>query len=254
MNFIKKRNLPELLAPAGSFEHLKAAVAAGADAIYMGGEKFGARAYAHNFSREDMIEALQFAHFHERKLYLTVNTLMKEKELFEELGDFLFPYYENGLDGVIVQDIGAVRFIRENFPDLEIHGSTQLTVTDFRGAVAAKRMGMTRVVPAREISLEEIAAIRQNTSLEIECFVHGALCYCYSGQCLLSSMIGGRSGNRGQCAQPCRLPYTIEGEKKYYLSPKDICTLDLIPELAEAGIDSFKIEGRMKKLKNLWVS
>ena len=140
MNFIKKRNLPELLAPAGSFEHLKAAVAAGADAIYMGGEKFGARAYAHNFSREDMIEALQFAHFHERKLYLTVNTLMKEKELFDELGDFLFPYYENGLDGVIVQDIGAVRFIRENFPDLEIHGSTQLTVTDFRGAVAAKRM------------------------------------------------------------------------------------------------------------------
>ena len=161
MNFIKKRNLPELLAPAGSFEHLKAAVAAGADAIYMGGEKFGARAYAHNFSREDMIEALQFAHFHERKLYLTVNTLMKEKELFEELGDFLFPYYENGLDGVIVQDIGAVRFIRENFPDLEIHGSTQLTVTDFRGAVAAKRMGMTRVVPARELSLAEIKRLKK---------------------------------------------------------------------------------------------
>ena len=178
MNFIKKRNLPELLAPAGSFEHLKAAVAAGADAIYMGGEKFGARAYAHNFSREDMIEALQFAHFHERKLYLTVNTLMKEKELFEELGDFLFPYYENGLDGVIVQDIGAVRFIRENFPDLEIHGSTQLTVTDFRGAVAAKRMGMTRVVPARELSLAEIKRIKKETGLEVEVFFHGALCYC----------------------------------------------------------------------------
>ena len=142
MNFIKKRKLPELLAPAGSFEHLKAAVAAGADAIYMGGEKFGARAYAHNFSREDMIEALQFAHFHERKLYLTVNTLMKEKELFEELGDFLFPYYENGLDGVIVQDIGAVRFIRENFPDLEIHGSTQLTAVSYTHLTLPTKLGV----------------------------------------------------------------------------------------------------------------
>ena len=259
MNFIKKRNLPELLAPAGSFEHLKAAVAAGADAIYMGGEKFGARAYAHNFSREDMIEALQFAHFHERKLYLTVNTLMKEKELFEELGDFLFPYYENGLDGVIVQDIGAVRFIRENFPDLEIHGSTQLTVTDFRGAVAAKRMGMTRVVPARELSLAEIKRIKKETGLEVEVFVHGALCYCYSGQCLLSSMYGGRSGNRGRCAQPCRLPYTLMNADgmilnpskytKYLLSPKDLCSLSMLPSLMEIPVDSLKIEGRMKNVE-----
>ena len=259
MNFIKKRNLPELLAPAGSFEHLKAAVAAGADAIYMGGEKFGARAYAHNFSREDMIEALQFAHFHERKLYLTVNTLMKEKELFEELGDFLFPYYENGLDGVIVQDIGAVRFIRENFPDLEIHGSTQLTVTDFRGAVAAKRMGMTRVVPARELSLAEIKRIKKETGLEVEVFVHGALCYCYSGQCLLSSMYGGRSGNRGRCAQPCRLQYTLMNADgmilnpskytKYLLSPKDLCSLSMLPSLMEIPVDSLKIEGRMKNVE-----
>lgn len=259
MNFIKKRNLPELLAPAGSFEHLKAAVAAGADAIYMGGEKFGARAYAHNFSREDMIEALQFAHFHERKLYLTVNTLMKEKELFEQLGDFLFPYYENGLDGVIVQDIGAVRFIRENFPGLEIHGSTQMTVTDFRGAVAAKRMGMTRVVPARELSLAEIKRIKEETGLEVEVFVHGALCYCYSGQCLLSSIYGGRSGNRGRCAQPCRLPYTLLNEDgtilnpskyaKYLLSPKDLCSLSMLPSLMEIPVDSLKIEGRMKNVE-----
>lgn len=259
MSFIKKRNLPELLAPAGSFEHLKAAVAAGADAIYIGGEKFGARAYAHNFSKEDMIDALQFAHFHERKLYLTVNTLMKESELFGQLGDFLLPYYENGLDGVIVQDLGAVRFIRENFPGLEIHGSTQMTITDFHGAVAAKRMGMTRVVPARELSLSEIKKIKEETGLEVEVFVHGALCYCYSGQCLLSSMYGGRSGNRGRCAQPCRLPYTLLDEtgstlnpskyEKYLLSPRDLCSLSTLPSLMEVPVDSLKIEGRMKNVE-----
>lgn len=259
MNFIKKRNLPELLAPAGSFEHLKAAVAAGADAIYMGGERFGARAYAHNFSREDMIEALQYAHFHERKLYMTVNTLMKERELLEQLGDFLFPYYEHGLDGVIVQDPGVVRFIRENFPDLEIHGSTQMTITDFHGAIAAKRMGMTRVVPARELSLSEVKRIKEATGLEVEVFVHGALCYCYSGQCLLSSMYGGRSGNRGRCAQPCRLPYTLfdadktilnpSKDAKYLLSPKDLCSLSTLPSLMEVPVDSLKIEGRMKNVE-----
>lgn len=259
MNFIKGINLPELLAPAGSLEHLKAAVNAGADAVYMGGEKFGARAYAHNFSREDMIEALQFAHFHERKLYLTVNTLMKEKELFEELGDFLLPYYENGLDGVIVQDFGAVRFIRENFPGMEIHGSTQMTITDVHGAVAAKKMGMTRVVPARELSLREIKQIKEETGLDIEVFVHGALCYCYSGQCLLSSLYGGRSGNRGRCAQPCRMPYTLEDmngnsshisqKGKYLLSPKDLCSLSVLPQLMEIPVDSLKIEGRMKNVE-----
>ena len=259
MNFIKGIKVPELLAPAGSLEHLKAAVNAGADAVYMGGEKFGARAYAHNFSREDLIEALQFAHFHDRKLYLTVNTLMKERELFEELGDFLFPYYENGLDGVIVQDIGAVRFIRENFPGMEIHGSTQMTITDMHGAIAAKRMGMTRVVPARELSLQEIKQIKDKTGLDIEVFIHGALCYCYSGQCLLSSLYGGRSGNRGRCAQPCRLPYTLENIKginanisqkgKYLLSPKDLCSLSMLPQLMELPVDSLKIEGRMKNVE-----
>ena len=259
MSFVKRGNLPELLAPAGSLEHLKAAVAAAADAIYMGGEKFGARAYAQNFSREDMIEALQIAHFHERKLYLTVNTLMKEEELFEELGEFLFPYYENGLDGVIVQDMGAARFIREHFPEIEIHGSTQMTVTDIHGAVAAKRMGMTRVVPARELSLEEIKEIKEKTGLDIEVFVHGALCYCYSGQCLLSSVYGDRSGNRGRCAQPCRLPYKVKDHNgnnlhtskqgNYLLSPKDLCSLSLLPSLMELPVDSLKIEGRMKNVE-----
>ena len=259
MSFVKRGNLPELLAPAGSLEHLKAAVSAGADAIYMGGEKFGARAYAQNFSREDMIEALQIAHFHERKFYLTVNTLMKEEELFEELGEFLFPYYENGLDGVIVQDMGAARFIREHFPEIEIHGSTQMTVTDIHGAVAAKRMGMTRVVPARELSLEEIKEIKEKTGLDIEVFVHGALCYCYSGQCLLSSVYGDRSGNRGRCAQPCRLPFKVKDhygnnlhtskQGNYLLSPKDLCSLSLLPSLMELPVDSLKIEGRMKNVE-----
>ena len=259
MSIVKRRMMPELLAPAGSLEHLKAAVNAGADAVYMGGEKFGARAYAHNFSKDDMIEALQFAHFHGRKLYLTVNTLMKEHELFEELGDFLFPYYEHGLDGVIVQDLGAVNFIRENFSDIEIHGSTQMTITDFHGAVAAKRMGLTRVVPARELSLTEIKKIREETGLEVEVFVHGALCYCYSGQCLLSSLYGGRSGNRGRCAQPCRLSYQLEDREgnrlyhqergKYLLSPKDLCSLPVLPTLMELPVDSLKIEGRMKNVE-----
>lgn len=259
MSSVKRMNLPELLAPAGSLEHLKAAVTAGADAVYMGGEKFGARAYAQNFSRGEMIEALQFAHFHERKLYLTVNTLMKEEELFNELGEFLFPYYENGLDGVIVQDLGAVRYIREHFPKMEIHGSTQMTVTDAYGAMAAKRMGMTRVVPARELSLEEIKSIKEKTGLEVEVFVHGALCYCYSGQCLLSSVYGERSGNRGRCAQPCRLPYTLKdsngkslyssGKGKYLLSPKDLCSISMLPFLAKLPVDSLKIEGRMKNVE-----
>lgn len=259
MSFVKERRIPELLAPAGSLEHLKAAVRAGADAVYMGGEKFSARAYAQNFSSIDMIEALEFAHFHERKLYLTVNTLMKERELADELGDFLLPYYENGLDGVIVQDLGAVRFIRENFPDMEIHGSTQMTVTDYHGAVAAKRMGMTRVVPARELSLSEIKRIKEKTGLEVEVFIHGALCYCYSGQCLFSSMYGGRSGNRGRCAQPCRLPYRLEDSKgtvlnnpktdKYLLSPRDLCSMSTLPMLMELPVDSLKIEGRMKNVE-----
>ena len=178
---------------------------------------------------------------------MTVNTLLKEQEL-GELVDYLRPYYEQGLDAVIVQDIGAMRLIREAFPDLPLHVSTQATVTQTLSAQLFQRMGAERIVPARELSLEEIKNMKNATGLEIECFVHGALCYCYSGQCLMSSMIGGRSGNRGECAQPCRLPYRVENRKSADLmSLKDLCTIDMIPELVEAGIDSFKIEGRMKQ-------
>ena len=237
----------EILAPAGSMECLQAAVAAGADAVYLGGTKFGARAYAQNLSEEDLVQAIEYVHIHGRKIYMTVNTLIKDREM-EELYDYLLPYYKAGLDGVIVQDIGAVRFIGEHFPGMPVHASTQMTITNTLGAEFLKRYGITRVVPARELSLKEIRDMKDETGLEMECFVHGALCYCYSGQCLLSSMIGGRSGNRGQCAQPCRLPYQMEGKKPADLmSLKDLCTIDILPELIDAGIDSFKIEGRMKQ-------
>ena len=236
----------EILSPAGSYAAFEAALKAGADAVYIGGARFGARAYAENFAEEELIQAIREAHFYDRKLYLTVNTLLKEEEI-DGLYDYLAPCYENGLDAVIVQDMGVAGYIRRYFPGLDIHASTQMTITGALGAKFVESRGITRVVPARELSLEEIRQIRRETDLEIECFVHGALCYCYSGQCLLSSMIGGRSGNRGQCAQPCRLPYMFDEKKKYYLSPKDICTLEIIPDLIEAGIDSFKIEGRMKK-------
>lgn len=236
----------EILAPAGSYESFHAALCAGADAVYAGGNRFGARAYADNFTQEELIRAIDEAHLHGRKLYLTVNTLLKDCEM-DELYDYLAPLYSAGLDAVIVQDAGVLSFVRENFPEMDIHASTQMTITGALGAKFIEEQGAKRVVPARELSLGEIRAIREQTGLEIECFVHGALCYCYSGQCLLSSLIGGRSGNRGQCAQPCRLPYTVNGRKRHYLSPKDICTVEIIPELIEAGIDSFKIEGRMKK-------
>lgn len=237
----------EILAPAGSMECLRAAVAAGADAIYLGGTKFGARAYAQNLSEEDLVQAIEYVHIHGRKIYMTVNTLLKDREL-NELYAYLLPYYKAGLDGVIVQDIGAVKFIGEYFPEMPVHASTQMTITNTLGADFLKRYGITRVVAARELSLKEIRDMKKQTGLEMECFVHGALCYCYSGQCLLSSMIGGRSGNRGQCAQPCRLPYQTEGKKPADLmSLKDLCTIDILPELIDAGIDSFKIEGRMKQ-------
>lgn len=235
----------EILAPAGSYDCFRAAVCAGADAVYAGGPRFGARAYADNFTEEELLCAVREAHLHGCRFYLTVNTLLKDEEI-NTLYDYLEPLYEEGLDAVIVQDIGVFDAVRRWFPEMDIHASTQMTITNAYGAEFLEKRGARRVVPARELSLEEIKKIRENTGLEIECFVHGALCYCYSGQCLLSSILGGRSGNRGQCAQPCRLPYTFDGKKKHFLSLKDICTLELIPELAEAGIDSFKIEGRMK--------
>lgn len=239
----------EVLAPAGSMETLKVAIGAGADAVYVGGAKFGARAYADNFNEEALVEAIHFVHFHDKKLYLTVNTLFLQEEL-DALYDFLKAPYEAGLDAVIVQDTGVASYIRRQFPELDLHISTQMTVTQESGAVLMKELGATRIVPARELSLAELRRLKESTGLELEVFVHGALCYCYSGQCLLSSMIGGRSGNRGRCAQPCRLPYQLQSAEQYaepyLLSPKDLCALDVLPQLISSGVDSLKIEGRMK--------
>lgn len=244
-----KKSEIEILAPAGSMECLEAAVAAGADAIYVGGSRFGARAFANNFTEEELLHAIDYVHLHGKKLFLTVNTLLKEQELQDELYQYLRPYYLRGLDAVIVQDVGVLKFVREHFPDLPIHASTQMTLTGVDGAKFLAEQGVQRIVTARELSMKEIRKISEAVPVEIESFVHGALCYCYSGQCLFSSFLGGRSGNRGQCAQPCRLLYQDEDTKKgqYLLSLKDICTLELIPEMVEAGIYSLKIEGRMKK-------
>lgn len=231
----------ELLSPAGDYECFLAAMRAGADAIYLGGDKYGARAYAKNFTQEEILKAVDYAHLFGKKIYLTVNTLLKNEELFE-LSSYLESFYLAGIDGVIVQDLGVISHIRRHFPKLPVHASTQLAITDSEGVMLLKELGVERVVLARELSLKEIAGIYQETGMELECFIHGALCYCYSGKCLFSSLIGGRSGNRGRCAQPCRLPYNGQ----YLLSAKDICTLNLLPQLIESGIASFKIEGRMK--------
>ena len=211
-----KKQTIELLAPAGSWEALEAAVNAGADAVYMGGKAFGARQYASNFDREEMQKAVYFAHMHRVRLYITVNTLVDDSEL-SELADYLLFLNNVGIDGIIVQDLGVIRLARQIVPDLPLHASTQMTVTNAISAEWLEKQGVVRVVPARELSLSEIKEIRDRTNLEIECFVHGALCYCYSGQCLLSSLIGGRSGNRGQCAQPCRLPYRVNGKSRQIL-------------------------------------
>lgn len=242
----------ELLAPAGNTEGFYGAINAGADAVYLGGSRFGARAYAENFTTEELISCIRYGHLVGRKIYLTVNTLLKEQEL-SDLYKYLNPFYEAGLDGVIIQDLGVFQFIKTHFPGLELHASTQMTLCSKYGARLLKDMGASRIVPARELSLKELQVIKQDTNIELETFIHGAMCYCYSGQCLFSSILGGRSGNRGRCAQPCRLPYSVsrkndrEGEVCYPLSLKDMCTIEHIPELIEAGIDSFKIEGRMKK-------
>lgn len=244
---------PELLAPAGSMESLRAAVNAGADAVYTGGSMFGARAYAENADTPALLEGIRYAHLHGVHVHLTVNTLMKDREL-SLLPAYLSPYYEAGLDAAIVQDIGAFSLLHRQFPLLPLHASTQTTVTGPYSGLFWKQLGAVRLIPARELSLEELKEVKRVTGIEIETFVHGALCYSYSGQCLMSSLIGGRSGNRGRCAQTCRLPYALQKDGRrmnrkgeaYLLSCRDLCSLDLIPVLAEAGIDSFKIEGRMK--------
>lgn len=246
----------ELLAPGGSLAGVKAAFQAGADAVYMGGDRFSARAYAESASEEHSLEkALDYAHLHGKQLYLTLNTLLKQRELDRELYDYVAPLYERGVDAVLVQDLGVLSFLRKEFPDLPLHASTQMTVTSAASARMLKNLGLTRVVAARELNLKELGQIYQETGMELEAFVHGAICYCYSGQCLYSGVIGGRSGNRGRCAQPCRLPYTAsdlsgktlnKSKDAYLLSLKDMCTLQYLPDMADAGVMSFKIEGRMK--------
>ena len=243
----------ELLAPAGDIECFRAAINAGADAVYLAGKSFGARASASNFTHEELISVLNQAHILGKKIYLTFNTLIKERE-WGEIYDFLEPLYNNGLDGIIIQDLGLIDYLHAAFPSLELHASTQMTITSHHSVQCLKERGISRIVPARELSLEEIKNIKQLTGIEIETFIHGALCYSYSGQCLFSSFLGKRSGNRGRCAGPCRLPYVVSRDGKtvsadtvkYPLSLKDICTIDYIPQLIEAGIDSFKIEGRLK--------
>ena len=258
--------LPELLSPAGDMECLMGAINAGADAVYLGGGRFGARAYAKNFTDEELKNALVYAHLSGVKLYLTVNTLMRQSEL-SELLSWLSPFYEQGLDGVIVQDLGLFSLLKKHFPELSLHASTQMAITGHYGCEALRKMGASRVVPARELTLEELALLRQNTAVELEVFIHGAMCYSFSGLCLFSSMRGGRSGNRGRCAGPCRQPYRLMPfaedpiasaeepgrhqhasllQEKYYLSMKDLCALPLLPKLVEIGVDSLKIEGRMK--------
>lgn len=239
----------ELLAPAGNLEILKGVIESGADAVYVGGSMFGARAYANNFTEEELLEAIDFAHLRGVKVYLTVNTLIKNSE-FSKLYDYLLVYYKRGLDAVIVQDLGVMKAIHEYFPSMEIHTSTQMTVTGADGVRFLSQFGVTRVVMAREVSLAEMKRIHEETGMELEAFVHGALCYSYSGQCLFSSILGGRSGNRGRCAQPCRLPYTVEGKKdEYILSLKDMCGIKALDKLHDAGVYSLKIEGRMKQLE-----
>ena len=252
---MKNTNI-ELLAPAGSWEALEAAVNAGANAVYLGGKAFGARAYASNFDREELARAVQFTHMHRVRLYVTVNTLVDDREM-EELVDYLLFLNRVGVDGIIVQDLGVIRVAHALVPELPLHASTQMTITSSAGVRFAADHWIVRAVPARELTLSDLQKASAGDT-EIEAFIHGALCVCYSGQCLMSSLIGGRSGNRGRCAQPCRLPYTLVNAKgenmlegkdagQYLLSPKDLNTLTILPKMVEAGVVSYKIEGRMKR-------
>ncbi|MDD7267881.1 MAG: U32 family peptidase [Lachnospiraceae bacterium] len=237
----------ELLAPATSVEGIYGAIRAGANAIYFGGTKFSARAFADNLTIEQMRDVFHYGHLFGVSFYITINTLLKNREMEKELYDYFAPIYEAGVDGVLVQDLGVLSFIHQFFPDVAIHISTQMSLLTAEGARLAKRLGATRIVLARETSLADIKSIHAQADIELEVFAHGALCYCYSGQCLFSSILGGRSGNRGRCAQACRLPYTVDGQQQHYLSPRDLCTLELIPDLVDAGVASLKIEGRMKR-------
>ena len=234
----------ELLSPAGEYSSFLGAINAGADAVYLAGNMYGARASAVNFSNEELIKAIRYAHLFNRKVFLTVNTLTKNNEL-ENLKDFLNPLYQSGLDAVIVQDIGVFKYIKDTFKDLDIHVSTQAVVTSKYGAEFYKKLGAARVVLARELTLPEVKEIT-STGIETECFIHGAMCYSYSGMCLFSSFLGGNSGNRGRCKGPCRQPYLLDNKETYLLSLADMNTVEIIDRLINAGIYSFKIEGRLK--------
>lgn len=244
----------ELLAPAGNFEALKAAVESGANAVYLAGNHFGARAFANNFTNDELINAVNFAHLRDASINVTVNTIVSDSEL-DSLKSYLKFLNDIKVDAILVQDLGVAKIAKQIVPDLPLHASTQMTVHSLEGVKFLQSIGFDRVVLSRELSLNEIKYICDNSSVEIEVFMHGALCVCYSGQCLMSSMIGARSGNRGKCAQPCRLPYDLvdidgnilENVGKYLLSPKDLNTLNLIPQLINVGVDSLKIEGRMKR-------
>lgn len=238
----------------GDFECLKSAVQNGADAIYLGTTSFSARAKATNFNNDELLEAIKYAKLRNVSVHLALNTLIKNCE-FDEAVSLAISAYNLGVDAIIVQDLGLASYIHENFPEITLHASTQMTIHNLEGIKQAEKLGFSRVVLARELSIKEIEYIRKNTNLELEVFIHGALCISYSGQCLLSSMIGGRSGNRGLCAQPCRLQYELYEEsnnkshlldKNYILSPRDNCGIEFLPELIKLGINSFKIEGRMK--------
>ena len=237
----RKSELPELLAPAGSFDALLAAVAAGADAVYVGGKRFGARAYAKNFDIEELALAVNYCHLRGVKLYVTLNTLIFDKEMADAVA-YAKELYRIGVDALIIADVGAVAEIRRCVPDLPLHASTQMSLHSAAGVDMAEKMGCERAVVARELSLSDIKTVVEKTGVEIEVFLHGALCVCHSGQCLFSSLVGGRSGNRGECAQPCRLPYN----GKYPLSLRDLSLSLHITELIESGVASLKIEGRMK--------
>ena len=245
---------PELLSPVGDFECLKAAVQNGANAVYLGAASFSARAKATNFAGEELFEAIKYAKLRNVAVHLALNTLIKNEE-FSDAVNLAVSAYNNGVDAIIIQDLGLAAYLRKYYPEIPLHGSTQMTVHNLEGAIQLEKLGFSRVVLSRELSIDEIKYIRENTKLELEVFIHGALCISYSGQCLLSSMIGGRSGNRGLCAQPCRLPYelieenndnTYSLDKGYLMSPRDNFGMEYLPELIKMGINSFKIEGRMK--------
>ena len=241
-----KTALPHLLSPAGNMECLKSAVSAGCDEVYFGGQQFNARQGAGNFSIEEMKEAVCYCRLRGVKTCLTVNTIVKESE-WDDFIEAMDAMAATGIHAIIVQDMGVAEYVRQHYPQIELHGSTQMSIHSLEGALYLERHGFTRVVLSRELSLEEVRYIRERCSIELEVFIHGALCYSYSGQCLLSSLIGGRSGNRGRCAQPCRLPYTGEdGKDRHLMNLKDMCSLSLIPDLIQIGVDSLKIEGRLK--------